>query len=301
MPASLSLIFETRLLEAMTLALPDERGEHTLGGVEPLAAAAAARGGALVLGPGLGRGDAAAAFARGVLEAVALPVVLDADGLNAYAGALDALSGRAAVLTPHEGELARLLGATAATVASARLRYAREAASRAGAVVVLKGDDTLVAAPGGLVAVSPGATPALATAGTGDVLAGVIAAMLAKGLEPFEAACAAVRLTRGPVCARGAPRRRGPDRLRRRRGALGGALAGMRGSLASIWPRSSATAHGSCDPVRGCARSSRRTPTAMVPSSARGPRSPAAPRGSPSPPRRRPTSCGKRVSTRRSS
>jgi len=193
-PASLSLIFETRLLEAMTLALPDERGEHTLGGVEPLAAAAAARGGALVLGPGLGRGDGAAAFTRGVLEAVALPVVLDADGLNAYAGALDSLSGRAAVLTPHEGELARLLGATAATVASARLRYAREAASRARAVVVLKGDDTLVAAPGGVVAVSVGATPALATAGTGDVLAGVIAAMLAKGLEPFEAACAAVRL-----------------------------------------------------------------------------------------------------------
>jgi NAD(P)H-hydrate epimerase len=193
-PASLSLVFETRLLEAMTLALPDERGEHTLSGVAPLVAAAAARGGAVVLGPGLGRGAGAAAFARGVLEAVALPVVLDADGLNAYAGALDSLSGRAAVLTPHEGELARLLGATAAAVASARLRYARDAASRARAVVVLKGDDTLVAAPGGLVAVSPGATPALATAGTGDVLAGVVAAMLAKGLEPFEAACAAVRL-----------------------------------------------------------------------------------------------------------
>jgi NAD(P)H-hydrate epimerase len=193
-PASLSLVFETRLLEAMTLALPDEHGEHSISGVEPLAAAAAARGGAVVLGPGLGRGEGAATFARGVLEAVALPVVLDADGLNAYAGALDSLSGRAAVLTPHEGELARLLGATAATVASARLRCAREAAARAGAVVVLKGDDTLVAAPDGVVAVSPGATPALATAGTGDVLAGVIAAMLAKGLAPFDAACAAVRL-----------------------------------------------------------------------------------------------------------
>jgi NAD(P)H-hydrate epimerase len=193
-PAALSLVFETRLLEAMTLALPDERGEHTVGGVAPLAAAAAARGGAVVLGPGLGRGEGAAAFARGVLEAVALPIVLDADGLNAYAGALDSLAGRAAVLTPHEGELARLLGTTAATVASARLRHAREAAARAHAVVVLKGDDTLVAAPDGLVAVSPGATPALATAGTGDVLAGVTAAMLAKGLEPFEAACAAVRL-----------------------------------------------------------------------------------------------------------
>jgi len=193
-PASLSLVFETRLLEAMTLALPDEHGEHTPGGVEALAAAAAARGGALVLGPGLGRGEGAAAFVRGVLEAVALPIVLDADGLNAYAGALDSLSGRAAVLTPHEGELARLLGTTAAVVAAARLGHAREAAMRAGAVIVLKGDDTLVAAPDGLVAVSPGATPALATAGTGDVLAGVTAAMLAKGLEPFEAACAAVRL-----------------------------------------------------------------------------------------------------------
>jgi NAD(P)H-hydrate epimerase len=193
-PASLALVFETRLLEAMTLALPDAHGEHTLGGVEPLAAAAAARGGALVLGPGLGRGDAPAAFARALLEAVSLPVVLDADGLNAYAGELESLRGRVAVLTPHEGELARLLGDGAASVAATRLRSARDAAVRAGAVVVLKGDDTLVAAPDGVVAVSPGATPALATAGTGDVLAGVVAAMLAKGLGPFEAACAAVRL-----------------------------------------------------------------------------------------------------------
>jgi hydroxyethylthiazole kinase-like uncharacterized protein yjeF len=193
-PASLALVFETRLLEAMTLALPDEHGEHTLGGVEPLAAAAAARGGALVLGPGLGRGDAPAAFARALLEAVSLPVVLDADGLNAYAGALESLRGRVAVLTPHEGELARLLGDGAASVAATRLRSARDAAVRAGTVVVLKGDDTLVAGPDGVVAVSPGATPALATAGTGDVLAGVVAAMLAKGLGPFDAACAAVRL-----------------------------------------------------------------------------------------------------------
>jgi NAD(P)H-hydrate epimerase len=193
-PGSLALVFETRLLETMTLALPDEHGAHCAAGVAPLAEAAAARGGALVLGPGLGRSEAAAAFARALLDAVALPIVLDADGLNAYAGALDALRGRAAVLTPHEGELARLLGCEAATVAGARLRCAREAAQASGAVVVLKGDDTLVAAPDGVVAVSPGATPALATAGTGDVLSGVLAAMLAKGLEPFTAACAAVRL-----------------------------------------------------------------------------------------------------------
>jgi NAD(P)H-hydrate epimerase len=193
-PESLSLIFEGRLLEAMTIALPDEHGAHTPAGVAPLAAAAAARGGALVLGPGLGRGEGAAAFVRALLEAVSLPVVLDADGLNAFAGDLESLGGRAAVLTPHAGELARLLGTEAASVDSARLRSAREAAAACGGVVVLKGDDTLVAAPDGRVAVSRGATPALATAGTGDVLSGVLAALLAKGLEPFKAACAAVRL-----------------------------------------------------------------------------------------------------------
>ncbi len=193
-PASLSLVFESRLLETMTIALADEDGAHTPAGVATLAEAAAARGGALVLGPGLGRSAGAAAFVRAALDGVSLPVVLDADGLNVFAGDLEALGGRAAVLTPHEGELGRLLGVDGAAVAAARLRHAREAAARCGAVVVLKGDDTLVAAPGGPVAVSPGASPALATAGTGDVLSGVLAAMLAKGLDPFEAACAAVRL-----------------------------------------------------------------------------------------------------------
>jgi len=196
-PASLSLIFETRLLEAMTLALPEENGFHAPAGVAPLLEAAAGRGSAfsaLALGPGLGRGESAAAFVRAVLEGAQLPVVLDADGLNAFAGEIDSLRGRAAVLTPHEGELGRLLGGGGGRIAAARLRCAREAAERAQAVVVLKGDDTLVADPDGRVAVNPGATPALATAGTGDVLAGVTAAMLAKELDPFTAACAAVRL-----------------------------------------------------------------------------------------------------------
>ena len=194
-PSSLSLVFESRLLEQMTLALPDEHGALGPDAVEPLAAAAQARGGALVLGPGLGRAERTAAFVREMLDTVSMPVVLDADGLNAFAGDLASLRGRAAVLTPHEGELARLLGAgSGAIIAAARLRHAREAAAQGGAVVVLKGDDTLVAAPDGRVAVSPGATPALATAGTGDVLSGVLGALLAKGLDPFEAACAGVRL-----------------------------------------------------------------------------------------------------------
>jgi len=210
-PASLSLVFESRLLEAMTIALPDADGAHVEAGVEGLSEAASARGGALVLGPGLGRSAGAALFARRALEAVEVPVVLDADGLNAFAGDLARVHGRAAVLTPHEGELARLLGrGDGGGIAAARLRSAREAATLAGAVIVLKGDDTLVVAPDGFAAVSPGATPALATAGTGDVLSGVIAAMLAKGLEPFTAACAAVRLhARAGIHAAG--KRGGPE------------------------------------------------------------------------------------------
>jgi NAD(P)H-hydrate epimerase len=96
------------------------------------------------------------------------------------------------VLTPHEGELGRLLDVDSDEVRRSRLRCAREAARRAKSYVVLKGDDTLVVTPGGQVAISRGNAPALATAGTGDVLAGVIGAMLAKGLAPAHAACAAV-------------------------------------------------------------------------------------------------------------
>jgi NAD(P)H-hydrate epimerase len=123
-------------------------------------------------------------------------MVVDADGLNAFAG--DAAQLRkhrgGAVCTPHEGELARLLGTSSRRVRARRIEHACKAASRSGAVVVLKGVDTLVATPEGIVGVSPGATPALATAGTGDVLSGVIASMLARGLDPFTAACAGVRL-----------------------------------------------------------------------------------------------------------
>ncbi len=122
--------------------------------------------------------------------------MLDADGLNAHARRPEELRSRVepTVLTPHAGELGRLLDLHSADVDAERLRYVREAAVRSGAVVVLKGDDTLVAEPGGIVAVSPGGSPALATAGTGDVLSGVIAAALSQRLHPFAAAAAGVLL-----------------------------------------------------------------------------------------------------------
>ena len=102
------------------------------------------------------------------------------------------------MLTPHAGELARLLELTSAEIDARRLAHVRAAAVAAQAVVLLKGDDTLIASPNGRVAISAGATPALATAGSGDVLSGVIGALLAKGMAPFAAACAGVRLHARP-------------------------------------------------------------------------------------------------------
>jgi NAD(P)H-hydrate epimerase len=193
-PGSLELVFETRLLEAMTRALPDSDGALTAAGVDA-ALKSAERAGALVLGPGLGRSDGAFAFARELAARAGVALLLDADGLNAHAGSLEDLAGREAptVLTPHAGELGRLLGRSSREIDAHRLRSAREAARRADAIVVLKGDDTIVAAPDGTAAVNDLSAPALATAGTGDVLSGVIGAFLAKGLDPFAAACAGVR------------------------------------------------------------------------------------------------------------
>ncbi|MDQ3676322.1 MAG: NAD(P)H-hydrate dehydratase [Actinomycetota bacterium] len=193
-PGSLEMIFETRLLEVMTHALADEDGALTRDGVDA-ALAVAERAGALVLGPGAGRSEHAFAFVREVAARAPLPLLLDADGLNAHAGALERLAGRkaATVLTPHAGELARLLHRSSEEVNDGRLRSARAAAEEAHAVVVLKGDDTIIAAPDGTAAVNDLSAPALATAGTGDVLSGVIGALLAQGLDPFVAACAGVR------------------------------------------------------------------------------------------------------------
>ena len=193
--ASLELAFAARLLEAMFVALPEADGALGPDAAEP-ALAAAGRANAVVLGPGLGRRPETQALVRELAARVEAPLVIDADGLNALSGALgEILPGRRAptILTPHAGELGRLLEVDSGEIAAHRLACVRAAASEAGAVVVLKGDDTLVAAPDGLVAVSRGGAPGLATAGTGDVLSGVTGAMLAKGLTPHHAACAAVQ------------------------------------------------------------------------------------------------------------
>ena len=191
--SSAQLAFSIRLLEAMTRGLPESDGALTLESLDG-ALDALTRADAGVLGPGMGRLPETQAFAVELAARATVPLVIDADGLNAFAGRPEVLVDRAAatILTPHEGELGRLLERDSSAVRAARLESAREVARRAGAVVVLKGDDTLVATPEGRVAISPGGAPGLATAGTGDVLSGVIGAMLAKGMPAEHAAAAGV-------------------------------------------------------------------------------------------------------------
>ncbi len=158
--------------------------------------AEAQRAGAIIIGPGLGQEPVAQAAVRQVLEHRSAPVVLDADGLSAV-GTLDELARLVAlrtpgvVCTPHDGELARLLGRF---VGPDRLERLRDAAAQSGAVFLSKGPTTLIVAPSGAARFVTAGTPALATAGTGDVLAGVIAALMARGLEPFEAAALGAQL-----------------------------------------------------------------------------------------------------------
>ncbi len=174
------------LAVAETLALePVKRGFDWQGAMDSLAGDVA-RSDALAIGPGLGRTDEARALVGRLLE-TDLPAVVDADALYG----LEPLRRDApTVLTPHAGELARLLGTDADWVNAHRLEAAHAAADRYGAVVLLKGADTIVQAAGVGAIVCDLAPPSLATAGSGDVLTGVVASFLAKGLEPRVAAAA---------------------------------------------------------------------------------------------------------------
>jgi hydroxyethylthiazole kinase-like uncharacterized protein yjeF len=145
----------------------------------------------MAVGPGLGQEPGTAAFVQGLLERSGLPLVIDADGINAFAGDPDRLAGRdgvEVVITPHPGEMARLVNGTAESVQQDRLRHAREFAAAHRLHVVLKGHRTIVAGPDGRSFVNLTGNPGMATGGTGDLLTGMIAAWLAQLLDA-EAAC----------------------------------------------------------------------------------------------------------------
>jgi ADP-dependent NAD(P)H-hydrate dehydratase / NAD(P)H-hydrate epimerase len=150
----------------------------------------------LLLGPGLSDNEESYEHIRALNERVKIPIVIDASGLNAFAGRAAEINphGRARVITPHPGELARLIGGDAKSINAARIDAVREAARAANCVAVLKGHQTLVADPDGYVRVNPTGNPGMASGGMGDVLGGIIAALIARRADPFDAACAAVYL-----------------------------------------------------------------------------------------------------------
>ena len=186
-PASAIPIFEQWVLEAVKRPLPEDDEGRLAEEACDLVLELAERADAVALGPGLGRSTGAQALVRRLLADLELPVVADADALYE----LEALERRGpTVLTPHAGELARLLGTESAWVSAHRLEAARRAAERFRCVCLLKGADTLVAAPGEGVLVCALGPPSLATGGTGGVLTGVIAACLAKGMDARLAAAA---------------------------------------------------------------------------------------------------------------
>ena len=185
-PESAMGVLEARLVEAVKRPLPDEGGVVAVGSAG-IVRELAAKASAVALGPGLGRGRGPQELVRELAATLEVPMVIDADALFELEPA-DWPAPR--VLTPHEGELARLLGRDSREISAHRIASVREAAARFACVVVLKGADTLVAESGRDLLVSALGLPSLATAGTGDVLTGVIAAFLAKGMDAQLAAVA---------------------------------------------------------------------------------------------------------------
>ncbi|RII27064.1 MAG: bifunctional ADP-dependent NAD(P)H-hydrate dehydratase/NAD(P)H-hydrate epimerase [Geobacter sp.] len=189
-PASLGHILEVKTTEAMTLPLPDGDLGH-LGGADQAFIDNALEGkSAVAVGPGLALHPETAQLVRRLVSTITQPLVLDADGLNAVAEESAVLlrkQSQTVVLTPHPGEMARLAGCSVTDVERDRIASAREFAERYGVHVVLKGARTIIAAPDGRMAINGSGNPGMASGGMGDVLTGILVALLAQGYEPFTA------------------------------------------------------------------------------------------------------------------
>jgi hydroxyethylthiazole kinase-like uncharacterized protein yjeF len=186
-PRSAVPVFENWVLEAVKHPLDEDSDGLVTEEAASAVLELCRRRGSLAVGPGLGRSEGTKAFVKRLLAEAELPTVVDGDALF---GLEPAKWPEPRVLTPHSGELARLLGVEAEWVDAHRLQAAEQAVERFACIVLLKGDGTLAAAPGEGTLVC-GGFPTLATAGTGDVLTGIVASFLAKGIEPLLAAAAA--------------------------------------------------------------------------------------------------------------
>ena len=195
-PAAIGAVMEMKTTEAMTLELPETLAGGLGADAVKLVHDASAQASAILIGPGLGRHEDTLEAVRELLKMVDRPLVLDADALFALAGHMDLLasSDALAVLTPHPGEMARLTGLSVRQIQSDRIGVARRSAMDWGNIVVLKGPHTIVAFPDGEIFVNPTGNSGMATGGMGDVLAGMIAALIAQGLSSHDAAVLGVYL-----------------------------------------------------------------------------------------------------------
>ncbi len=196
-PKSLNDILEIKVTEAMTHPLPEVKKVRCLslrarGEIQRTCRTADS----IAMGPGLGTHRETVELIRRLVRDCVCPAVIDADALNALAGDLDAIRDceTPLVLTPHIGEFARLTGCSIAEIQRDPIALALKFASDVEATIVLKGAPTIVATPGGETHINPTGNPGMATGGTGDVLTGLIAALIGQGLESSDAACIAVYL-----------------------------------------------------------------------------------------------------------
>ncbi len=195
-PASQQPVVAGLVLEAMTEALPETPARTLALKAREVVAELAARRDAVALGPGIGLDAETQQTARALVQELAKPLAVDADALSALAGHLDALRSAPAArcLTPHPGELARMLGVTTEQIQKDRIATVREFATRYGTHVVLKGAASVIGDPDGRVVVNPTGNPGMASGGTGDVLTGMLGAFLARGMAPGSALQSAVYL-----------------------------------------------------------------------------------------------------------
>jgi hydroxyethylthiazole kinase-like uncharacterized protein yjeF len=193
-PASLNPVLENKLTEVITVPLPESENQLLGTDAAGVLVEKAGKDGVIAVGPGLSIGEAVENFVGELFAKAQSPLVVDADGLNAAAGNPDVFLelNVPAVITPHPGEMARLMGITSSEVQQDRIGVAGEFAARYGLVVVLKGAGTIVAAPGGKIFINSTGNPGMATAGSGDVLTGLIASFMAQGFSPVQAAVAGV-------------------------------------------------------------------------------------------------------------
>ncbi|HWR30486.1 MAG TPA: NAD(P)H-hydrate dehydratase [Negativicutes bacterium] len=195
-PSSIGAVMEMKTTEAMTLELPETLAGGLGADAVQMVYESSARSSVVLIGPGLGRQEDTMEAVRELIQTVDRPLVLDADALFALSGHIEILAATdaLAVLTPHPGEMARLTGLSVRQIQSDRIGVARRFAKEWGNIVVLKGPRTIVAFPDGEIYVNPTGNSGMATGGMGDVLAGIIAALIAQGLSSHDAAVLGVYL-----------------------------------------------------------------------------------------------------------